>query len=118
MTTFTAYRATKDFVHSLNENKTNLRRHLDKMMSGSNARSAVSQMLKDGQMAPAATVECEIDDLFEQTNTINHNWTENASVTLLEGSENLILSSTSVGDVFSDSEGKFFIVEDFGYGDL
>lgn len=112
---FIVYRPTTDFMDSLSYNNDRLKLHRERgfeTSSGIERMLAANQkMLDNGYLIPAATVECSLCDLFEKTNSITSVWTDNPEVTLLGNS--VRLTSTSVGDVFEDSDGQFYIVTCF-----
>lgn len=59
-----------------------------------------------------AEVECgELDDVFQLTNHIDHDWWDNKGVTLIKQSR-----STSVGDVVVASDGQKFRCLMAGWG--
>ena len=98
---FTVYRPTNDFLDSLTYNDDNLKLYRERsfeVYSGIHRMvSANQEMLDKGYLIPAATVQCSISDLFELTRL---------------GSPTR-LTSTSVGDVFEDADGQFYIVTCF-----
>jgi hypothetical protein len=96
-------------MNSINANKVNL--DLWRARSGFNTLEAIQSantMLNNGDLIAAATVTCERSDLFELTNTISQSWVDNEEVTVI--SNNTRLYSSSVGDVFTDMEGNFYII--------
>lgn len=115
MKTFTLYRATSSFLENINQNKDHLNLHRDRIFVGNDLVSSVNAiitMLKSGFLVPAATcVAKNEDDMFRLTNSITCNWTDNDEVNVLDDSA--FLSSTSVGDIFKDEDGQFFIVSNF-----
>jgi hypothetical protein len=56
----------------------------------------------------------DINNVFELTNHITHNWKENEEVTAHLD----LVRSTSVGDIVIDPEGKKYICVDFGWDEL
>ncbi|CAH7262836.1 conserved hypothetical protein [Vibrio chagasii] len=62
----------------------------------------------------AATVDCDLNNLFRVTNSIDSNWTENKEVSKVN--EDAFLSSTSVGDLFKDlNTNEVYLVANFGF---
>lgn len=110
--TFTIFRATKDFMDTLNSNKVTLdlhrRRSFDFDDKNDEMVKANQGMLDQGYLIPVATVECSLNDLFTLTNNITHSWLDNEEVTLLD--DNGFISSTSIGDVFTDQSGQALLV--------
>lgn len=122
MTTFTLYRPTNAFMDTLNDDAYNLDLHRMRTMFGigesfkREATMALNTMLDKGYLTPAATVKCTPEDLFRLSNTITKNWTLNDEVSVID--TNAFLSSTSVGDVFTDEAGCFYVVSADGFVEL
>lgn len=124
-TPFTIYRCTNAFMSVLNHSAAELNLHRARTCSfGDDTESvntriqAVKSMLNNKQLIPVATVNCEPNRLFEVTNTISQNWTHNNEVNLLPDAETGFLSSSSVGDIFSDAEDRFFMYGPFSVIEL
>lgn len=122
MNTYTIYRPTETFMSALNEDKALRELHLRRSNSlfdddrrKQDAIDAINTMLREGHLVPAATVIAEHHNaLFRLTNSINHPWIENDGVTLLENS-GAFLSSSSVGDIFTDQNGHIYLIESYGF---
>lgn len=124
MKTLTVYRATQAFMKKLNSEPGFLNLHRDRSEPFSKGQDndatliAINTMLNNGYLVPVATLTCDtLDDAYRLTNSIVRNWTENNEVTLLEGHEGF-LSSTSVGDIFKAQDGTFTLVEACGFSTL
>ena len=112
---FTIYRLTRRFIENSNKSKKESQLFFDRTSPFSfnkkgfqKAVDANNEFLRLGLIIPCALVDCAFENLFETTNTINRNWTENAEVTVTNADG--FMSSTSVGDIFSDADGVFYIV--------
>jgi hypothetical protein len=121
MPKFTVFRKTREFMSMLNKDSDMRMLHINALFHLDSNKIAVDKAEKSiqalfdlGHIKPAAVVECSKDDLFCITNSINHNWTENKEVTLLDGHESLFLSSSSVGDVYLDENGQVHVFAAFG----
>lgn len=121
MKKLTVYRALNTFMNQLNSDKAMLELHRDRSCSfgDSDAQlNAINTMLSQGYLVPAATVVCnDLDQAFTLTNSISRSWLENDAVTVLENTD-CFFSSSSVGDVFQDEDGTFFMVDSFGFKTL
>lgn len=125
---FTLYRPTQAFRASLSVNTYNLELHRDRTCCGYGEKSllralmAINIMINKGFLVKAAIVDCEFDRVFEKTNSISQSWLHNHEVkpydTGDDGYGNVFMSSTSVGDIFSDAEGRFFLVMPDGMTEL
>lgn len=116
---FVLYRYSQDFISLLEDGGAAAELHIKRTMpfSGANERhQAAVEQLKSGALKPAATVDCNPDDLFRVTNAIDCPWVENEEVLMFD--ENAFLSSTSVGDVIKAGDGNFYMVENTGYSPL
>lgn len=118
MTVFTAYRFTTAFMGTLNDNPHNLELYrVSKAMETPSlhvrAKAALKYLKDAGHIVEAATVTCELQDLFEVTNSINHNWIENDEVS--DVNSLAFLSSTSVGDIFKLEDGSYMVTAGIGY---
>jgi PBP1b-binding outer membrane lipoprotein LpoB len=114
---FTVYRTTQDFMESLNVNPTNLQLHRQRSLDGSEtAIEAIKALLKAEQLVAVAIVNCstENDDLFRITNSINDYWGNNAEVSLEPNAERAFMSSSSVGDIYKDQSGEYYVYTDVG----
>lgn len=114
---YTLYRATKKFMSTLNHDDSNLNLHRNRSHEGLGEEglakmvATVQEMLDKGHLIPAATVTTEFDGVYELTNTIQHNWIDNEGVEVID--ESAFLSSTSVGDIFTDENNQAYIVTCF-----
>lgn len=123
---FTMYRPTQSFMASLSVSSDRLELHRDRTCCGYGEKSlpraltAINTMLDNGYLVPAAVVNCEFDRVFETTNTISQSWLTHDEVEPYgdDGYADMFMSSTSVGDIFSDADGKFFIVLPAGMAEL
>jgi hypothetical protein len=113
---FTIYRCSHSFIKSLTFNPSNLALHVSRTVNLSinppeltSMLQAIGELYKQGHLLPAAKVNCLPNDLFALTNSIERHWTKNAEVTVLPEA-NAFMSSTSVGDLFSDADGIFYVV--------
>lgn len=112
--TFTLYRTTIAFMDTLNSDTYNLNLHRMRSMISigesyqREALECINLMLDKGYLIPAATVICKSEDLFRVTNTISRNWMLNEGVSIV--SSEAFMSSTSLGDVFTDETGQFYVV--------
>jgi hypothetical protein len=115
MKIFTLYRATSSFFNTINSNKEQLNLHRERTFVRDDLTpsvDAIITMLKCGFLVPAATCMAEnVEDMFKLTNSITCTWTDNKEVNVLDYSA--FLSSTSVGDIFKDESGQFFIVANY-----
>lgn len=114
---FTVYRTTEAFMRSLNGNTVNLDLHRQRSNSESTESiEAIKTLLSSGLLIPVANVNCSPlnDDLFRLTNSITHFWGDNKEVELLTGSESAFMSSSSVGDIYKDNTGQYYIYCDIG----
>jgi hypothetical protein len=76
---------------------------------------AVRDAWRLGEYELVAEVETDdLDAVFELTNHIDRNWTENARVTAKAARPR----STSVGDVLRDANGGFHVVASVGFAPL
>lgn len=115
---FILYRLTNQFMQQVNSDKAYLELFRSRMLvdscfgaeSRTEAIAALKQLLNHGHLVAAARVDCTLENLYELTNTIHQNWTLNPQVTVLNPA--CMLSSTSIGDVFSDSDGVLYVVSD------
>jgi hypothetical protein len=74
------------------------------------------QALKDTTVRLVAEVATfDLDRAFERTNHIDHSWTENPGVRVIN--KNGAVRSTSVGDVMIDGD-KCYVVESAGFREL
>lgn len=124
MKTLTVYRPTNAFFDAMKVSTDLLNLHRERTCSFGKAGEAdgtlvaINTMLANDHLVPVATVTCEtLDDAYMLTNSITRNWTENDEVTVLDGHDGF-LSSSSVGDIFKDSDGTFQLVESFGFATL
>ena len=107
---FTIYRATKQFMSTLNHNHDNLTLHRNRSHEGLGDKglqdmvNTVQAMADKGFLVAAATVEAPLNEVFELTNSIERNWLDN---------EAAFFSSSSVGDVFVDDKDQAFIITCF-----
>lgn len=126
MSKFTIYRKTKEFMDILNGNLDmrelytaassylNSGNELPNGTIPKKTLEAVQKIYDLGHLKPAAIVNCSKDQLFTATNTIAYHWSENECVQLLDGADKLLLSSSSVGDIFVDEAGKSHMYAPFG----
>lgn len=63
----------------------------------------------------AEVASSDLDKAYELTNHINHSWTQNPGVTVINRGE--VVRSTSVGDVMIDGD-KCCVVESVGFREL
>lgn len=113
---YSVYRATIEFMSSLNHDNNNLKLHRDRQFEHSSGSAimltAIQSMLNKGFLVKAATVDCELNELYEMTNSIESDWTANPNVTII--SKFAFMSCTSVGDVFTDNvTGQAYLVGTF-----
>lgn len=114
---FTIYRATKQFMSTLNYNHDNLTLHRNRSHEGLGGKglqdmvNTVQSMVDKGFLVPAATVEAPLNEVFELTNSIERNWLDNNEVTVIN--EAAFFSSSSVGDVFVDDKDQAYIITCF-----
>lgn len=114
---FIVYRTTQEFMRSLNVNPANLELHRRRSLDGSEAAiEAILALLKAEQLVPVAIVSCsnENDELFRITNSINEFWGNNKEVWLKPAAERAFMSSSSVGDIYKDHAGYYYIYTDAG----
>ena len=71
------------------------------------------ELPKDCLEKVAEIASNDLDNAFELTNHIDHDWTENEGVTPLVSKPR----STSVGDVM-EIEGKFLLVDSYGFKEI
>lgn len=126
MPTYTAYRATSDFMTDLYITPEKLRLHrrrhsivlceqIDKLID---VIDVINIMLREGNLLPAAFVNAiNADDFFRLTNTLSTEWFENNKVSLLNKGK-VDLSSSHSGDIFSDNSGNFYLICTSGYAPL
>lgn len=91
---FTIYRCTQAFMSTLNRSIENRSTHRARTSTfGEDTESvntqlqAIKSLLTNGHLLPVATVNCEENRLFEVTNSISRNWTENPEVCLLPNAD-------------------------------
>lgn len=101
------YRFTSAFINNPSARELIGRRSIAFDGNCQDAIAANKEMIKFGYLVPAAIVECSTHDLFELTNTINHDWTENSQVTVTN--PDCRLSSSTMGDVYMDEYGELFM---------
>lgn len=112
--TFTVYRSTIAFMNTLNDSAQNLDLHRQRSLEGNDlAVQAIKTLLNSHHVIPVALVTCNADndDLFRLTNSINDFWGNNTEVELLASAEQGFMSSSSVGDIYQDSAGQFFVYQ-------
>lgn len=126
MNTYTVFRATETFLRAKSKNKAlhelNSRRTFSLYATQheqiNDTISAINEMLSAGYLVPAATVQADTHNaLFALTNSIDAPWTDNPGVTIIPNSD-AYLTSSSVGDIFSDQHGNMFLVLPFGFAQL
>lgn len=116
---FVLYRYSQDFISQLEGGGAAAELHIKRTMpfGDPNTRhQAAIEQLKSGVLKPAATVDCNPDELFRVTNNIDAPWVESDEVLMFD--DNAVLSSTSVGDVIKAGDGNFYMVESTGYSPL
>lgn len=112
--TFTVYRTTTAFMDTLNNSTHNLDLHRQRSLDGNDlAVQAINTLLNSQKLIPVALVTCNADndDLFRLTNSINDFWGNNKEVALLANAEQGFLSSSTVGDIYQDCTGQYFVYQ-------
>ena len=107
---FIIYRATNCFVETLASDPNLSLQNSRRSDCGSDLRvvlEAIQTMNNQGKLIKAALVDCELDEVYERTSSINSDWTEHPSVTLL--SSEACMSDTDIGDVISDDKGQVYL---------
>lgn len=118
---FTVYRFSLAFIHSLTISPESMDsyRVITTMFTREMEDQAlvnINRIRSQGHIQPVATVSCDtIDDAFRLTNHLTNPWYENDGVELLDGNDLLFLNSSSVGHLFSDKDGNFFLTAMSGF---
>ena len=110
---FIVYRKTKTFMESLNTNDANLELHRQSTSGDARATNAIVSLLDSKALLPVAKVTCspDNDQLFRLTNSIDDFWGNNPEVKLLPEAQRGFMSSSSVGDIYQDEAGQYFVYE-------
>lgn len=118
---FTVYRFSLAYIHSLtiSPEAMDSYRVITTMFTREMEDQAlvnINRIRSQGHIQPVATVSCDtIDDALRLTNQFTRPWYENEGVDLLDGNDLFFLNSSSIGDLFSDTAGTFYLDSKNGF---